>query len=99
MKNLQCRIMKLKKEIEKVEFEGLIIDRSKSQQVINTRTDQLDEEFQKEESSEEIPELESDGDQYSEGLGDVLPGNEKLDPPHSKMLGWCEKEKEERPKR
>ena len=99
MKNLQCRIMKLKKEIEKVEFEGLIIDRSKSQQVINTRTDQLDEEFQKEESSEEIPELESDGDQYSEGLGDVLPGNEKLGRPIPKTFERWETGKEERPKK
>ena len=34
--------------------------------------------FQKTGYSEEIPELERDGDQYSEGLGDVLPGNEKM---------------------
>ena len=47
MKNLQGRIKKLKKEIESGEFKGLIIDRSKSQQEIDTHIDQLAEEFQK----------------------------------------------------
>ena len=49
-----------------------------SQQEIDTQIDQLDGKFQKPECSEEISELARDGDQYSEGLGDVLPGNEKM---------------------
>ena len=77
----------------------MIIGRSKSQGENDTRIDQLADELQKTECSEEIPELGSDGDQYSEGLGDVLPGSEKLDLPHSKMSEWGEKEKGERPKK
>ena len=83
MKNPQGRIKKLQKEIEKGEFEGLIIGRSKSQQEIDTQIDQLAEEFQKTECSGGIPELESDGGQYSEGFGDVFPVSEKLERPHS----------------
>ena len=44
-----------------------------------------------------IPELESERDQYSEGLGEMFPLREKLDRPHSKMSEWGEKEKAERP--
>ena len=66
----------------------MIIDRSKSQQEIDTRIDQLDGEFQKAERSAEIPELVREGGQYSEGLGDVLTGNEKLDRAHSEMSEW-----------
>ena len=47
MKKLHDRIKKLKKEIDKGESEGLIIGRSKSQQEIDTRIDQLAAEFQK----------------------------------------------------
>ena len=51
MKNLQGRIKDLENEVEKGEFEGLSIDRSKSQQEIDTGVDQLDGEFQKAEGS------------------------------------------------
>ena len=99
MGNPQGRIKKSKKEIEKGEFEGLIIDRPKSQQEIDTQIDQLDGGFQKTECSEEMPELEGDGDRYSEGLGDVLPGNENMDHPIPQMFEWGGEEKEERPKK
>ena len=68
-----------------------------SQQEIDTQIDQLDGKFQKPECSEEISELARDGDQYSEGLGDVLPGNEKLDHTIPKTFEW--EEKEERPEK
>ena len=51
MANLQGRIKKMKNEIEKGELEGLIIDRSKSQQEIDAQIDQLGEEFRGEEDS------------------------------------------------
>ena len=82
-----------------MEFKGSIVDRLKSQHEIDTQIDKLDEEFQPAECSDEIPELESEGGQYSDGLGEMLPVSEKLDRPHSKMLEWGEKEKEERPKK
>ena len=81
MKNLQGGIKRLAGEIENGEFKGLIIDRSKSQQEIDTQIDQLDEGFQKAEGSEEIPGLESEWDQYIEGSGGVSPESEKLDHP------------------
>ena len=59
---------------KKGEFEGLIADRSKSQQEIDTQIDQLNGEFWKTECSEKIPALAREGSQYSEGLGDMLPG-------------------------
>ena len=89
----------MKNEICQGEFEGLIIDRSKSQQEIHTQIDQLAVEFQKAEGSEEILELESDGGQYFEAFGDVSPGSEKLGRPHSKLSEWGGEEKEERAKR
>ena len=88
----------MKNEICQGEFEGLIIDRSKSQQEIHTQIDQLAVEFQKAEGSEEILELESDGGQYFEAFGDVSPGSEKLGRPHSKMTERGEKEKKNDPK-
>ena len=45
------------------------------------------------ECSEGIPALERDGDQYSDGLGDVLPGDEELGRPHSEMSEWGGEEK------
>ena len=87
MWNLQGRIKKLKKEIEKGEFEGPIIDRAKSQQEIDTRIDQLDGRFRKTGCSGEIDALERDGSQYSEGLGDVLPGAGSWIIPFRKRLG------------
>ena len=77
--------------------EGLIIDRSKSQHEIDTQIDQLVGGLQKTECSGGIPELEGDGDQYSEGLGDVLTGNEKLDHPTPQMYARGGEVKEERP--
>ena len=47
MGNLKGRIKKLKKEIEKWDFDGLIIDRPKHQQGIEIQIPQLFEEFQK----------------------------------------------------
>ena len=67
----------------------MIVGRSKSQQEIDTHIDQLDEEFQKTECSGGIPELDSEGGQYSDGLGDVLPVSEKLDRPIPNVgAGW-----------
>ena len=90
------------KEIEdrnrKGKFEGLIIGRSKSQQEIDTQIDQLAEEFQRAEISEEIQELEREGYQYSERLGDFRQGG-KMDHPIPQMSDRGEKEKEERPKK
>ena len=51
------------------------------------------EEFQKAECSEEIPELERDVDQYSDGLGGVLPVGGKLDHPIPQMFEWVGKER------
>ena len=53
------------------------------QREIDTQIDQLDGGI-----SEEISELERDGYQYSEGLGDVLPVNEKLDRPIPQTFEW-----------
>ena len=54
-------IKKLKTGIAKGDFGGLVVGRSKSQQEIDTRIDQLAEEFQKTKCSEEMPQLESEG--------------------------------------
>ena len=51
MENSQCKIKKLKKEIEKGEFGRLIICRSESQQDIDTQLDRWSGEFRKKESS------------------------------------------------
>ena len=100
MKNSQGRLKKLKKAIEKGEFKGSIIDRAKSQHEIDTQIDQLDGEFQKTTRSEEISELERDGDQYSEGFGgDLLQVNEKLVLPVPQAPEWETKEKMKAPKR
>ena len=78
----------------------MIIGRSTSQQEIDTRIDQLAEEFQKAECPGEIPELESEGSQYSGGLGVILPGSEKMDrPPPFQIVGVGWEGKEERPKK
>ena len=61
MKNSQCEIRKLKKEIEEGGFNGLIMGRSKSQQEIDTRIDRLGDEFRKREISGRIHELEREG--------------------------------------
>ena len=47
MKNLQRKNKKWKKEIEKGEFKGFIMGRSKSQKEIETRIGRLADEFQK----------------------------------------------------
>ena len=98
MKNPQGRIKKLKNEIEKGEFKGLIIDRSQYQQDIDTQIDQLDGELQKAGGSAEIPELESAGGQYFVGFGYVSPGRENLDRLHSEKLESDEQEKRNYPK-
>ena len=76
MKNLQGKIRNLKKEIEKWEFEGLVVDLSKSQQGIDTQIDRLAGEFRKNESPDGIHELERDCGRNSGGLGGILPGDE-----------------------
>ena len=92
---MQNRIKKLKREIERVEFKGLTIDRSKSQRDIDSQLDISAEGFQKVGNTKEVPER----DQFSEGDGYVMPGDGNMDHPHSKMLEWGGREKEERPKR
>ena len=82
MKNSQCEIRKLKKEIEEGGFNGLIMGRSKSQQEIDTRIGRLDDEFQNGESPDGIHELEREADQNSDGLRRIWPGNEYLDRRH-----------------
>ena len=77
----------------------MIIDRPKYQQGGDTQIDQLAEEFQKTECSEETTELERHGGQYSEEMGDVFQGNEKMDRPIPKMYEWDGGEGEERPER
>ena len=47
VKNSQGKIRKLNGEVGKWEFEGLSVDRSKSQQEIDTQIDRLDDDFQK----------------------------------------------------
>ena len=61
MKISQGKIKKLKQEIEKWVFNGLIIDRSKSQEQIDTKIDRLSDEFRKTESSDWIHGLKRDG--------------------------------------
>ena len=46
-KELNSRIKKLKKEIEKIDFKGPIIDRSRTTEEINTKIDVAADEFQK----------------------------------------------------
>ena len=99
MKNLKGRNKKLKKEIEKGEFGGLIIGRSKSQQAIDTKIDQLAEEFQKAEGPGEIPELGSEGVNILRGWVMFSRKVKKAGSPHSEMTDRDEKEKEERPKK
>ena len=79
MKNAQGEIRKLKKEIEKGEFGGLIIDRAKSQQEIDTQIDRLADGFRTKESSDGIHELGRDGSHNSGGLGAIQPEGEYLD--------------------
>ena len=61
---LNFRIKKLKKEIEKSDFKGLIIDRSKTTEEINTQIGVSPGEFQKlkfaRESEEQLYEWEED---------------------------------------
>ena len=73
----------------------------KSQYALDTRIDQSAGKFQKTECSEEIDELGRDGDQYSEGLGNVLPGNEIWVAPFRKRLsgGGGEEDRPEKKRR
>ena len=61
----------MKGEIGKGEFKGLIIDRSKMQEEIDSQIEVSAKEFQKLESSEGDKE---GGSQFYEGEGDVLQG-------------------------
>ena len=81
--NSNFRTRKLKKEIEKGEFKGLIIDRSKTHAEIDSQIDVSAEEFRKLDNSDGIQEEES---QFCEGGGDVLSEGGKLDHPHPEML-------------
>ena len=110
MGNSQGKIRQLKKEIEKGEFKGLIIDRSKSQQEVETQIDRLSDEFQKKNKNKkkkkqknarpgEIRELERDVGRNSGGLGEMFQDDEYLDRrPIPKCAGVDEKEKRNDPK-
>ena len=88
----------LKKEIEKWEREWLIVVRLKPQQGVETQIDRLADEFQKKESSEEIHELERDGDQNSGGSGVMSPDDEYMDHlPIPQVQGGRWEGQEERP--
>ena len=73
------KIRKLKSESGKRELIGLIIGRSKSQQGIDTGIDRLGDGFRKKEISDEIHELERDGDQNYGGLRGIWPEGGNLD--------------------
>ena len=98
MKISQGGIKKLKREIERGEFGGLIVDRSKSQQEIDTQTDRLSGEFRKTESSDGIHEFGRDGNRNPEGLGEVFPEEEKLDLTIAQVSGWVGRQKKNDPK-
>ena len=74
IKNLEIQIKRTKTDLEKSEFKDFIIDRTKSQQEIDTQIDRLADEFQKDESSEESHELAREEYQDAEDLGGMLPG-------------------------
>ena len=77
----------------------MIVGRSEFQQEIVTEVDRLGDEFQKQESSGGVHELERDGGQNSEGLREIWQGGEYLDRhPIPKVAGGDEKEKEARPR-
>ena len=76
----------------------MIDDRSKSQQEIDTRIDQLDEAFRKAEGTGEIHALESEWGQYFEGFWDVSPESEKLGPPIPKCWSGVRRKKRNDPK-
>ena len=91
---LAGEIRKFKKEIAIGEFKGFVVDRSKSQQEIETQIDRLADEFRKKASSDEIHEKERDGDQNYGGLGEIAPDDEYMGRRHiPKVAGDDEKEK------
>ena len=72
---MNFRIKKSKGGIEKIDYKGLIIDRSRTPEDINTQNDVAAGEFQKLEFSRES------GDQLYGGGEDVLPGEEAMGSP------------------
>ena len=89
------RIKKLKKEIEKGDFEGLIVDRSKPHCCLNRKLTFRRGDFEKAENPRAIPEWDS----ILGGMGYVHPLGGNLDRPHSKFSERGGEEKEERHKR
>ena len=77
----------------------MIIDRSKSQQEIDTQVDRLADDFQKTVSPEGIHELEGWGNINDDGSGEVFQGGEKQDRHIPQVRGRGGAEKEERPKK
>ena len=77
----------------------MIVDWSKSQQEIDTQIDRLADEFRKNESSDEIHELERDGGRNSGGSGEMMPGGEYMDHrPIPQVYGQDEQGKRNDPK-
>ena len=58
IKNSQGGIRRMPNDLERSGYKEFIIDRAKSQQDIDTKIDRIDDEFRKNESSEESHELE-----------------------------------------
>ena len=100
MKDHHGKIRKLKNAIERGDLKGFTIDRSKSQQEIDTQVDRLAGEFQVKESFEEIHELERDGGGNYGGLREMLPVDQYLDrPPFRKLRGKMRRKRGTTPKK
>ena len=92
-------ISKSKKEVEKEEYKGFIIDRSRYRPEIDTQIGRIAGEFQKNENAEESHELEREGYQNSGTWGATLLGVRIwiAPPPIPHGLGGDGKYEEERP--
>ena len=71
IKNSRIRIGRMENDLGKREFKDYIIGRAKSQQEMDTQIDRMADEFRKNESSEEIHELEREGYRDDEELGEM----------------------------
>ena len=94
-KDLDFRIMKLRKEIGQGDFKVLIIDRSKTKEEIDSQIDVSTKQFQKLESPEGVREGDN---QFSEGEGMFCRGG-PLGGPLSGTMEEDDAEKAERPKK
>ena len=77
-------------------MEGLITDRSETQEEIDSKIDVSAQEFQK---IEGLGENREEDNQFYEGDGDVQPWGGKAGSPHSEMLEDDDAERAERPKK